>query len=101
MDPYTEPMLRAGIKGLIGKGQRGEAVQRALESYQAVYMIAIGGAAALIARSIHEAEVIAYPELGPEALRQLRVVNFPAVVEHDIYGQDLYEQGQARYRQRP
>jgi fumarate hydratase subunit beta len=98
MDPYTEPMLRAGIKGLIGKGQRGEAVQRALRAYKAVYMIALGGAAALIAQSIREAEVVAYPDLGPEALRRLVVEGFPAIVASDTYGQDLYRAGRAGYR---
>ena len=98
MDPYTEPLLRAGIKGLIGKGQRGEAVHRALQAYKAVYMIALGGAAALIAQSILQAEVIAYPDLGPEALRRLQVAEFPAMVGYDTYGQDLYRIGRARYR---
>ena len=67
MDPYTEAMLRAGVKALIGKGGRGPEVQRALRAHDAVYLITTGGAAALIAQSIRRAEVIAYPELGPEA----------------------------------
>ena len=98
IDPYTEPLLRVGIKGLIGKGQRGKEVRRALCAYRALYLVAIGGAGALIARSIRQARVLAYPELGPEALRQLDVVDFPAIVGHDIYGNDVYQAGRAQYR---
>jgi fumarate hydratase subunit beta len=98
MDPYTEPLLRAGIKGLIGKGERGEAVYRALREHKAVYLVAIGGAGALIARSVRRAEVIAYPELGPEALRRLDVVDLPAIVGYDVYGEDVYRIGRALYR---
>jgi fumarate hydratase subunit beta len=98
MDPYTEDLLRAGIKGLIGKGQRGEVVRRALAKHKAVYFVAIGGAAALIAQSIRQAQVIAYPELGPEAVRQLTVAGFPAIVGHDMYGQDVYVVGRELYR---
>ncbi len=99
MDPYTIPLLQAGLKGMIGKGNRSEAVRRALQEYRAVYFAAIGGAGALIARSIVESEVIAYPELGAEALLRLRVVDFPAIVVNDIYGGDAYEDGKRMYRQ--
>jgi fumarate hydratase subunit beta len=98
MDPYTEPLLRAGVKGFIGKGQRSEAVYRALRQHKAIYLIAVGGAGALIAQSIRRAEVIAYPELGPEALRCLDVVDLPVIVGYDVYGQDVYTIGQASYR---
>lgn len=98
MDLYTEPLLRAGVKGFIGKGERSEAVYRALREHKAIYLIAIGGAGALIAQSIRRAEVIAYPELGPEALRCLDVVGLPAIVGYDVYGQDVYEGGRALYR---
>ena len=98
MDPYTEDLLRAGVKGLIGKGQRGQEVCRALRQYGAVYLVAIGGAAALIAQSVHQAQVIAYPELGPEAVRQLQVVGFPAIVGHDTHGNDVYQIGREQYR---
>jgi fumarate hydratase subunit beta len=98
MDPYTIPLLRAGLKGMIGKGNRSEAVRRALQEYRAVYFAAIGGAGALIARSIVESEVIAYPELGAEALLRLRVVDFPAIVVNDIYGGDAYEDGKRAFR---
>jgi fumarate hydratase subunit beta len=98
MDPYTVPMLKAGLKGMIGKGNRSLEVRQALQDYKAVYFAAIGGAGALISNAIVEAEVIAYPELGAEALRQLRVVQFPAIVVNDIYGGDAYEEGKSRYR---
>ena len=98
MDPYTGPMLRAGVKALIGKGPRGLEVKRALRSHGAVYLIAVGGAGALLAQRIRSAEVIAYPELGPEALRVLEVAGFPATVGYDIYGEDIYEIGRAAYR---
>jgi len=98
MDPYTIPMLEAGLKGMIGKGNRGQEVREAIQKYKAVYFAAIGGAAALIANTIKEAEVIAYDDLGAEALRRLRVEDFPAIVVNDIYGNDAYEMGKARYR---
>jgi fumarate hydratase subunit beta len=97
MDPYTEPMLRAGVKAFIGKGGRGPAVQRALRAHRAVYLIAVGGAGALLARAIREAEVIAYPDLGPEALRALGVEGFPVVVGYDVHGKDIYQLGRAQY----
>jgi len=98
MDPYTSRMLEQGLKGMIGKGNRGAEVREALKEHKAVYFAAIGGAAALIADSIKEAEVIAYEDLGTEALRKLRVEDFPAIVVNDIYGGDAYEQGRAKYR---
>ena len=98
MDPYTPRMLEVGLKGMIGKGNRGPKVREALKKHKAVYFAAIGGAAALIADSIKEAEVIAYEDLGAEALRKLRVEDFPAIVVNDIYGGDAYEQGKAKYR---
>ncbi len=98
MDPYTVPMLRAGLKGMIGKGNRSAVVRRALQDYRAVYLAAIGGAGALIANAITEQEIIAYPELGAEALRRLAVVEFPAIVVNDIYGDDAYEDGKKKYR---
>jgi len=98
MDPYTEALLRAGIKGLMGKGERSEAVYRALREHKAVYLVAIGGAGALIAQSVRRAEVIAYPDLGPEALRRLDVVDLPAIVGYDVYGEDVYRIGRALYR---
>lgn len=98
MDPYTPALLQAGLKGMIGKGNRGQSVRDALRRYRAVYFASVGGAAALIAQSILSAEVIAYPELGPEAVRRLDVLDLPAIVINDIYGEDAYERGKAAYR---
>jgi len=98
MDPYTIPLLEAGLKGMIGKGNRSPEVKEALKKYKAVYFAAIGGAAALIASRIKEAEVIAYEDLGAEAVRRLYVEDFPVIVVNDIYGGDAYEAGKTRYR---
>jgi len=98
MDTYTPLLLEHGLKGMVGKGNRSQAVLDAIKKYHAVYFAAVGGAAALIAKSIKEAKVIAYPDLGPEAVRELVVEDFPAVVVNDIHGGDLYEQGTAKYR---
>jgi len=100
MDGYTGAMLRAGVKALIGKGERGPAVKKALQQHTAVYLVAIGGAGALLAQSIRAAQVVAFPELGPEAVRRLTVVDFPAIVGCDSYGQDVYESGREPYRGR-
>ena len=98
MDPYAPRLMEVGLKGMIGKGDRSPSVREAMQKYKAVYFAAIGGAAVLIARSIKEAEVIAYDDLGAEALRRLKVQGFPAVVVNDIHGGDAYEAGQKRYR---
>ncbi len=97
MDPYTPTLLGHGLKGMIGKGPRGESVKKAIGRHHAVYFAAIGGAGALIAQSIVSAEIIAYPRLGPEALRRLEVKDFPLIVANDMYGADLYEQGMRAY----
>jgi len=93
MDPYAPILIEHGLKGMIGKGKRNEAVKEACKKYKAVYFGATGGAAALIAKAIKKAEVIAYPELGPEAVRRIEVEDFPVVVVNDTYGNDLYEEG--------
>lgn len=98
MDPYAPRLMEVGLKGMIGKGNRSLPVREAMRKYRAVYLAATGGAAALIAKSIKEAEVIAYDDLGAEALRRLRVENFPAIVVNDIYGGDAYEEGKAKYQ---
>jgi len=98
MDSYAPRLMAAGLKGMIGKGNRSQAVRDAMKKYKAVYLAAIGGAGALISKSIQKAEVIAYEDLGTEAIRRLEVENFPATVIDDIYGGDLYEQGKARYQ---
>lgn len=97
MDTYSPRLLAEGLKGMIGKGMRSPAVKDAMKKYQAVYLAAIGGAAALISKSIKKSEVIAYEELGAEAILRLEVEDFPATVINDIYGGDLYQQGKAKY----
>jgi len=94
MDPYTPCLLAKGLKGMIGKGTRSQEVRQAMDKYKAVYFAAIGGAAALMAKCISKVEVIAYPELGPEAIHKLEVVNLPLIVINDLKGNDLYEMGQ-------
>lgn len=98
MDPYTPRLLAVGLKGMIGKGSRSEAVKEALKEYKAVYFGATGGAAALLAQRIKAAQVIAYEDLGPEAIMRLEVEDFPVVVINDCHGGDLYQEGMARYR---
>jgi fumarate hydratase subunit beta len=98
MDSYAPRLMAAGLKGMIGKGNRSPAVKDAIKKYKAVYFAAIGGAGALISKSIKKAEVIAYEDLGAEAIRRLEVENFPVTVINDIYGGDLYEQGKAKYQ---
>jgi len=98
MDSYSPRLIGEGLKGMIGKGMRSQAVKDAMKEYKAVYFAAIGGAGALISKSIKKSEVIAYEELGAEAIRRLEVEDFPATVVNDIYGGDLYEEGKARYR---
>jgi fumarate hydratase subunit beta len=98
MDPYTPRLLEQGLKGMIGKGNRGPEVRQALRAHKAVYFAAVGGAAALIANSIRKADVVAYEDLGAEALRRLEVEDFPVIVVNDTYGADAYEEGKAKYR---
>ena len=100
MDPYAPILIEKGLKGMIGKGKRNQAVRDACKKHKAVYFGAVGGAAALIAKAIKKAEVIAYPELGPEAIRKLEVENFPVVVVNDTYGNDLYEEGRKQWEQK-
>ena len=99
MDIYTPRLLAAGIRAMIGKGNRSPEVKEAIRRYKAIYFAAIGGAGALLAKSIKQVEVVAYEDLGAEAILRLNVDNFPAIVANDIYGSDLFEQGKARYRQ--
>jgi fumarate hydratase subunit beta len=98
MDAYSPYMIENGLAGMIGKGNRNQAVLDAMKQHGAVYFAAVGGAAALIARTIKAAKVIAYEDLGPEAVRELVVEDFPAIVINDMYGGDLYKQGVAQYK---
>ncbi len=100
MDTYTPPLIAAGLRAMIGKGNRSLEVREAIKKYKTVYLVAIGGTGALLSRAIKKAEVIAYPDLGVEAIMRLEVKDLPAIVANDIYGGDLFEQGRARYRKR-
>lgn len=99
MDGFTPRLLELGVKGTIGKGGRSPAVREAMKKHKAVYFGAIGGAGALLSKQILKAEVIAYEDLGTEAIRRLEVKEFPVIVVNDIYGADLFEAGRAKYRQ--
>jgi fumarate hydratase subunit beta len=98
MDIYTPRLLAAGLKAMIGKGERSAEVRKALKQYKAVYLATTGGAGALLSKAIKEVEPVAYEDLGPEAIMRLTVENFPAVVANDIYGGDLAEMGRAKYK---
>lgn len=98
MDAYTPALLDAGLKGMIGKGLRNKAVVDSIIKNGAVYFAAIGGAGALLAQAIKEAKVVAFDDLGPEAIYRLRVEDFPVTVVIDSSGADLYKMGQQAYR---
>ena len=97
MDPYTLPLLEMGVKGLIGKGYRNDQVKQGLIDHRAVYFAAVGGAAALLARQIKSAEIIAYRELGTEAIRRLVVEDFLVIVVNDCHGGDAYVDGRKKF----
>lgn len=99
MDVYSPALIALGLKGMIGKGARSREVRDAMLKYKAVYFAAVGGAAALIAKSIKKYEIIDYHELGAEALGKMFVLDFPAIVVNDIYGSDLYEEGVGKFRE--
>jgi fumarate hydratase subunit beta len=101
MDSFSPRLMEVGLKGMIGKGQRSQAVLDAIKKYKAVYFAAIGGAGALISKRIKKADLIAYEDLGAEAVRKLEVEDFPVTVINDIYGGDLYQQGKAKYKINP
>lgn len=91
-------MMDQGLKGMIGKGPRSKEVVDAMKKHNVVYFAAVGGAAALIASSVKECEVIAYDDLGPEAVRRLKVENYPCVVVIDSEGNNLYEKGPEQFK---
>lgn len=97
MDPYSPKLLDLGLRGMIGKGLRGEEVIESIKKNTGIYFGAIGGAAALIGKSVHKAELVAYEDLGAEAIRRLEVKDFPVVVVIDCEGNNLYEIGQKQY----
>ena len=98
MDPYTPRLIELGLRGMIGKGKRSPEVIEAMKRHGAVYFGAVGGAAALIARHIRKSEVIAYEDLGPEAIHRFEIEDFPAIVIIDSLGNNLYETGPALYK---
>ena len=97
MDAYSPLLIEKGLKGMIGKGSRSSEVRDAMVKHKAVYFAAVGGAAALISRRIVSSEILAYEDLGPEAVRRLEVKEFPVIVVNDTQGNDLYEQGVKEY----
>lgn len=99
MDKYVEPLLKLGLKGMIGKGYRSQLVKDLLVKYKAVYFAAVGGVAVLLSKSIKSSEVIAYEDLGTEAIRRLYVEDFPVIVANDIYGGDVFEEGRKKFAQ--
>jgi len=91
MDAFSPKLIAGGLRAMIGKGYRGQQVREALKKYGAVHLSTIGGAGALLSRYIVSAEVIAYNDLGTEAVRKLEVVDFPAIVAYDCYGNSVYK----------
>ena len=97
MDAYSPTMIAEGLTGMIGKGKRGPEVVAAMKEYGAVYFGAIGGCGALLSKCIKKAEIVAYEDLGAEAVRRLEVEDFPVIVIIDSQGNNLYETGRAAY----
>jgi len=98
MDPYSPRLMERGLRGMIGKGRRSKDVREALQRFGAAYFGATGGAGALLARAVEKVEIVAFEDLGPEAIRRLWVKDFPVVVINDAHGGDLYEEGLAEFR---
>lgn len=99
MDKYAPRLLDLGLKGMIGKGKRSDAVKEAIARNGAVYFAAVGGAGALLSKSIFSSEVVAYDDLGTEAIRRLEVKDFPVIVVIDSLGNNLYETAIEEYKQ--
>jgi fumarate hydratase subunit beta len=97
MDKFTPALLKLGLKGTIGKGYRGQTVKEALRQYKGVYFGAIGGAGAVLSQFVKKLSVVAYEDLGTEAIRRLEVEGFPAIVVNDCHGGDLYQDGMKAY----
>jgi fumarate hydratase subunit beta len=98
MDPYARAMYEYGVKGTIGKGPRRDVVKESCKEFGAISFAAIGGLSTLLARRVKEVEIVAYEDLGPEAIRRLEVEDFPLIVVYDSYGDDLYEREIAKYQ---
>lgn len=101
MDAYAPRLMKEGMKGMIAKGKRNDEVKNAMIQYKVVYFGATGGAGALINKCIKKAEIVAFEDLGPEAIRRLEVENFPLIVVGDSYGGDLYIEGRKRWQKTP
>jgi len=98
MDAYSPVLIERGLKGMIGKGMRSDSVKEAMKRHKAVYFAATGGAGALLGKRVKKAEIVAYEDLGPEAIRRLEVADLPVIVINDVRGNDLYVEGEKRYR---
>jgi fumarate hydratase subunit beta len=98
VDVYAPKLISMGLKGMIGKGKRSQMVKDAIKQYKSVYFGATGGAGALISKCVLSSVVIAYEELGPEAVMKLEVKDLPLFVINDIYGNDLYDEGVKKYK---
>jgi fumarate hydratase subunit beta len=98
MDPYSPLLIERGLRGMVGKGVRSKAVLEAMREHGCVYFGAVEGTAALLADCVREAKIVAYEDLGAEAVRRLFVEEFPVVVVNDLYGGDLYQEGRQRWR---
>jgi len=98
MDSFAPRLMEKGIKGMIGKGMRSGPVLEAMKKHLCVYFAAVGGAGALLSKKIEKAELVAYEDLGPEAIRRLTVKDFPLIVINDVFGGDAYTQGIEKYR---
>ncbi len=97
MDAYAPTLLSLGIRGMIGKGKRSETVKKAIGQFKAVYFGATGGAGALLSKTVASYEIVAYADLGPEAVARLHVLDLPLFVVNDCFGNDLYEMGMSQY----
>ena len=100
MDAFTPTLLAAGLAVMIGKGERSAEVKEAIKKQRAVYFVTYGGAGALLAKTVRKAEVVAYPELGAEAIMRLEVEDFPVIVANDMHGGNLFEEQIAKYRRK-
>jgi len=98
MDPFTPRLLQEGMKACMGKGNRGPEVQEALKKYRGVYLMAVGGAGAMLSKFIRKIEVVAYEDLGTESIKRIEVEDFPAVVMDDCEGRDLLMEGRKQWR---
>jgi len=100
MDAFTPALLAAGLGAMIGKGERSAEVKEAIKKQRAVYFVTYGGAGALLAKTVRKAEMVAYPELGAEAIMRLEVEDFPVIVANDMHGGDLFAQQIPKYRRK-